>query len=526
MTPSPHPADFPTALAYWRKLRRLTKKALAEAMGFDPSYISHVESGRYPASEEFARLAEQKLSSTGELWRSWQSAPHARPTPAGDGELFVDLDHAELRYHKGTYTAFMRRRVVNGGNEPVTRYLARISVDRYPGQPELSNELYRNHPLTWERLNLTATCDGEPMTWVAKHDRDSFKEVWLSFENQNSMFPLYPGQSASLEYSYVVGSDQWGQWFQRAIRLPTRAVSVELRFPASLEPGVWGTETSTTAAAVPLRSAIRRREDDGEVIFSWHTNDPPIGARYRLEWRWRGNPDRDIDAFPALRTASDRMRAAGIAQEGEEILARPAKPFRLPEQAQQAEEVVDQLHRAVQRVRDHHHFGKGMGLAAPQIGVDHAAAIVLPPDPDAATVLLLNPVIINESGQTDSQYEGCLSFFDVRGLVPRSRRIEVEHTKPDGSTTITVFTDALARLVAHEVDHLHGVTYKDRMAEGVSPIPVEEYRGTGKSWSYDQGTAQTPPMEESQKLPSSRIQRSPCRADDVVGFAPVDRRLT
>lgn len=48
-----------------------------------------------------------------------------------------------------------------------------------------------------------------------------------------------------------------------------------------------------------------------------------------------------------------------------------------------------------------------------------------------------------------------------------------------------VFTDALARLVAHEVDHLHGMTYKARMVEGVSPIPVEEYRGTGKSWSYD-----------------------------------------
>jgi peptide deformylase len=48
----------------------------------------------------------------------------------------------------------------------------------------------------------------------------------------------------------------------------------------------------------------------------------------------------------------------------------------------------------------------------------------------------------------------------VRGLVPRSRRIEVEHTLVDGSTAFTVFTDALARLVAHEVDHLHGLTYK------------------------------------------------------------------
>ncbi|MEU3310951.1 peptide deformylase, partial [Nocardiopsis sp. NPDC006832] len=80
------------------------------------------------------------------------------------------------------------------------------------------------------------------------------------------------------------------------------------------------------------------------------------------------------------------------------------------------------------------------------------------------------------------------SFFDVRGLVPRPRRIEVEHTRSDGSTAIAVFTNALARLVAHEVDHLHGMTYKDRMVEGTSPIPVEEYRGTGKSWNYDRDT--------------------------------------
>lgn len=298
---SPSPDGFRTALAHWRKQRRMTKKALAEAMGFDPSYVSHVESGRYPPSEEFARLAEQKLSTGGELWRSWQIAPGAQPASTGNGELFVDLDHAELRYHEGTYTASMRRHVVNGGNEPVTRYLVRISVDRYPGRPELSNELYRNHPLTWEQLRLTASCDGEPMAWVPKHDRDSFKEVWLSFENENSMFPLYPGQSAVLEYSYIVGSDQWGQWFQRAIRLPTRAVGVELCFPASMEPGVWGTETSSTAAAVPLRSAIQRREEDGEVSFTWHTNDPPIGLA--TDWSGVGETALNRVPRPALRFA-------------------------------------------------------------------------------------------------------------------------------------------------------------------------------------------------------------------------------
>lgn len=41
-----------------------------------------------------------------------------------------------------------------------------------------------------------------------------------------------------------------------------------------------------------------------------------------------------------------------------------------------------------------------------------------------------------------------------------------------------------ARLVAHEVDHLHGLLYRARMQDGVEPIPVSEYRGTGSRWDY------------------------------------------
>lgn len=105
----------------------------------------------------------------------------------------------------------------------------------------------------------------------------------------------------------------------------------------------------------------------------------------------------------------------------------------------------------MQRVREHHVFGKGMGLVAPQIGIPRAAAIVQPPGDDAEPLTLLNSRIVAEAGDVDEQYEGCLSFFDVRGLVPRTRRLEVEHTVLDGARTVTVFTDALARLVGHEI---------------------------------------------------------------------------
>ncbi|MDH6623252.1 peptide deformylase [Streptomyces sp. LBL] len=42
----------------------------------------------------------------------------------------------------------------------------------------------------------------------------------------------------------------------------------------------------------------------------------------------------------------------------------------------------------------------------------------------------------------------------------------------------------MARLVGHEIDHLEGVLYRERMRPGVLPIPVQEYRGTGRQWQY------------------------------------------
>ena len=176
------------------------------------------------------------------------------------------------------------------------------------------------------------------------------------------------------------------------------------------------------------------------------------------------------------------MRALGIVQEDDPILTRPARPFILPEEAEDARRVVAELQSAAERVSKVHTFGKGLGIAAPQVGIDRAAAIVRPPGGD--TITLINPRIVEESAETDEQYEGCLSFFDVRGMVPRPLVVHVEHQDVDGQRRITVFDRGLARLVAHEVDHLQGVLYRQRMRPGVEPIPVTEYPGGGQSWRY------------------------------------------
>jgi peptide deformylase len=217
------------------------------------------------------------------------------------------------------------------------------------------------------------------------------------------------------------------------------------------------------------------------VVFTWSTDEPPLHARYRIEWKFRAPEDEETADVDTI-SPSERMRALDIAQEGDPVLTEVARPFDLPAEAEDARRVVAQLVSALERVGQVHNFTKGMGLAASQISIGRAAAVIR--TPEGETITLLNPQVSDQSAETDEQYEGCLSFFDVRGKVPRPLAIEVEHQDVDGTTRITTFERGLARLVYHEIDHLFGVLYKSRMRAGVEPISVSAYKGTGQQWTY------------------------------------------
>lgn len=488
---------FIAELRHWREVAGYSQKALAKIAGYDPSYVSKVEKGTLIASRAFADSADNATKAGRAIVRRWRDmdalvSEADRPThhqePVQDDPqsavgtaLIVDHEDAMLIYRNGVFETRIRRLLRNVGTEPVSRYLIRIAVDRYPGDPERSNRHYRENPLTWEEIRLIATCGDELMTWRAKHDRDAFKEVWLLFENADGRFPLYPGDVTWISYSYAVGADKWGPWWQRAIRLPTRRLQMRLDMPAELLPVVWGMETSMTAEASPFRTPFVRTENDGRTLFAWSTDDPPLHARYRVEWKFKA-PAEESEPMETM-TPSQRMSAIGIIQVGDSTLTTEARRFDLPGEAEDARRVVAQLVSTMARVSQAHKFSKGTGLAAPQIGISRAAAVIHTPEGD--TITLLNPRVIDQSAETDEQYEGCLSFFDVRGMVPRPLEIEVEHQTVDGDTRITTFTRGTARLVAHEVDHLYGMLYRARMRPGVEPIPVSEYKGTGRQWSYD-----------------------------------------
>lgn len=292
MTTSPidRAADqFVSALAQWRVERGMTKKQLAARMGFDPSYVSHVEGRRHKPTEDFARRAEAVLGAGGAIWQRFQEYDelrHARgamhrdpPVPAqwlppGTG-LVVEREVAELAYIGGGYRCRVSRSLYNAGVEAVTRYLVKIAVDRYPNDPPGSNRHHREHPLTFDDMDVHAVAGegdaAEPMQWRVKLDRDAAKEIWLLFANDRGQFPLYPGERTTIEYAYTVGEEKWGQWFQRAVRLPTRSLTVRLNFPEHFEPQVWGVEVSLNAE-VPVRSPLERRNE--EVAPS--SSGPPI----------------------------------------------------------------------------------------------------------------------------------------------------------------------------------------------------------------------------------------------------------
>lgn len=247
---------------------------------------------------------------------------------------------------------------------------------------------------------------------------------------------------------------------------------------------VRGHSRATLAKAMGYdRSYVSKVESGAErpsEAFAAHAETAlRTGGALRTAFR---DYEKDRPARPRAPAPSEIMSALGIVQDSDLALRRVARLLELPAEAEDARRVVTALNSAAERVAQVHTFGKGMGIAAPQIGIDRAVAIVRTPDGEAIT--LFNPNIIEQAGDVDDQYEGCLSFFDVRGQVPRSHVIHVEHTTIDGAKKITVFERGVARLIAHEIDHLHGHLYTDRMRDCVEPIPVEQYRGTGTSWKY------------------------------------------
>ncbi len=102
---------------------------------------------------------------------------------------------------------------------------------------------------------------------------------------------------------------------------------------------------------------------------------------------------------------------------------------------------------------------KGVGLAANQIGVARRVAVAAADDQE---VVLVNPVIVETDGEETAE-EGCLSIPDIFADVSRAFRVVVETTDEQGQRKRVEGTGLFARAIQHEIDHLDGILFLDRI---------------------------------------------------------------
>ena len=110
------------------------------------------------------------------------------------------------------------------------------------------------------------------------------------------------------------------------------------------------------------------------------------------------------------------------------------------------------------------HAAPGIGLAAPQIGINQRLAIIdlsVGGDPDGLLVLV-NPEILETFGEQKEE-EGCLSIPDVSERVRRPERVRVRASDASGQVREIEGTGLLARALSHEIDHLNGLLFVHRL---------------------------------------------------------------
>ena len=142
-------------------------------------------------------------------------------------------------------------------------------------------------------------------------------------------------------------------------------------------------------------------------------------------------------------------------------VARPVADFNTP--------ALDAL---IQDMLDTMQAENGAGLAAPQIGVSLRVVIfgveANPRYPEVEAVpltVLINPEITLLSDETGEGWEGCLSVPGLRGLVPRYTHIRYSGRDPQGNPVEREASGFHARVVQHEVDHLDGILYPQRIRD-------------------------------------------------------------
>jgi len=118
------------------------------------------------------------------------------------------------------------------------------------------------------------------------------------------------------------------------------------------------------------------------------------------------------------------------------------------------------IHRLIDDMLETLHQANGVGLAAPQIGV--SLRVVVLKLPEEEPIVIINPEMVKRSGEREI-IEGCLSLPGYSGEIKRSASVTVKGLDRQGRTIRIKATGLMAQALEHELDHLNGVLYIDRL---------------------------------------------------------------
>ncbi|MEY8516869.1 peptide deformylase [Lachnospiraceae bacterium 29-84] len=160
------------------------------------------------------------------------------------------------------------------------------------------------------------------------------------------------------------------------------------------------------------------------------------------------------------------MALRNIRQYGDEVLGKVCR---------EVKDVTPRIRELIEDMKETMYANNGVGLAAPQVGVLRRVVVV---DVGEGPIVLINPRIMETSGERTEE-EGCLSLPGKSGLVTRPAYVKVEAYNEAMERIEVEGEELLARAFCHEIDHLDGHMYVEKVEGGVHDVAYEEEEEEG-----------------------------------------------
>ena len=169
------------------------------------------------------------------------------------------------------------------------------------------------------------------------------------------------------------------------------------------------------------------------------------------------------------------MALRTIRKKGDEILYKKSKEVKVFDK--KLSELLDDMYETMKTA-------DGVGLAAPQVGLDISLVVVMLPQKEEGKYkryILINPEITVKKGKTLSQ-EGCLSFPGLAVQLERATEVKVKYLDERGLPVELTAKGFLAIILQHEIDHLNGKTFIDNLPKVAKDKALKDIEQLSKEW--------------------------------------------